>query len=611
MHAHPRMSLRTLLRELTGRLRPAHPLTQNRDLDALVIVSAYPNAEDAVLMLTAQEFMAAGRDYEGYQHFRRLGRARPGRDALLSLEGMMQARVADRVSLLRRVAWVKDAIVKLNAGAEDASLFGRLVRGLAFAELPARFGTARQAVDDLEACLSRRDAFPIDLERGIFRALGSAYRSVGDARAEEMTHRAGADPDDAGIVTNVSVDPVAGYRFCEPRLVREAEGVYVAEGFDFSNLVFLVDETGVVAIDAGTTVESSRAALAALRTITNAPVRTLILTHPHWDHVGGASAICEPETSVIAHADFPGELRRAVGYTPPFHWFFGSGKSNYDVAPDRLVSEETTLHHGALEMRLIPAPSGEARGSLFVYLPQHGLLVVGDVLMPYVGAPFTGEGSAEGYLDAIAAVRRIGARRLVHGHPPLTRNWTVDAMPGLEDALRATYDHAIAAASVARPLSDLLSDNFLPPSLENAPAAVQPYLVTREHFIRQIYREHAGRWAAHAEGLNVFTRSEWGAVLDSLAEHDTDHLIRVLDELLDNGDAAMAYEVVEAVSSRHPNSRSLKQRRDRAVRQLRERFQSIDPFSSIVYSEEGEKPLSPVAMPMRGPHPSPPGLATH
>jgi glyoxylase-like metal-dependent hydrolase (beta-lactamase superfamily II) len=603
------MSIRSQLRELTGSLRPAQPLTQNRELDALVAVSSYHGAVDGVLMLTAQEFMAAGRDYEGYLHFHELARAHPERMALVSLEGMMQARIADRVALLRRVAWVKKAIEKLNAGASNDSIFGRLVRGLVFAELPARFGTARQAVDDLEYCLARRDVFPADLDRGIFRALASAYRTLGDRRCDEMARRSAADRADAGILANVSVDPVAGYRFCEPRLIREAEGVFVAEGFDFSNIVFLLDEAaGVIAIDAGTTVDSTHAALAALRRVTSAPIRTLILTHPHWDHVGGAAALLGPDTAIVAHADFPDELRRVRAYKEPFHWFFGSGTRSYELTPNRLVSGEQTIRHGNLEVRLVPAPSGEARGSMFVHLPQHDLLVVGDVFMPYVGAPFIQEGSPEGYLAAIATVRRIAPKRLIHGHPPLTRLFTAEAMPGLDDALSATFAHVLTAVKEARSLPAVLAENFLPPSLRQTPTAVQPFLAVRDHFIQQIYREHGGRWTAHAEGLNLFTRGEWGAVLDSLAGHDVQRIARLLDDLLANGDAAMAYEIVEAVASRHPDDRSLDERRDRAVTQLRERYQSIDPFRSIVYSEEGRRPLSPVQLPTRGPHSPPPGV---
>jgi hypothetical protein len=118
------LSIRSMLRELTGSLRPAHPLTQNRELDALVQVSSYESADDSLLMLTAQEFMAAGR-VRGVLALCKLARAQPERMALASLEGMLQARVAHRVPLLGRIAWVKRAIARLNAGAANDSLSRR------------------------------------------------------------------------------------------------------------------------------------------------------------------------------------------------------------------------------------------------------------------------------------------------------------------------------------------------------------------------------------------------------------------------------------------------------------------------------------------------------
>src|SRR5262249_33480247 len=47
----------------------------------------------------------------------------------------------------------------------------------------------------------------------------------------------------------------------------------------------------------------------------------------------------------------------------------------------------------------------------------HDLLFVGDAFIPYSGAPFVAEGSAEGYLGAVAQVLELRPRRLVHGDP--------------------------------------------------------------------------------------------------------------------------------------------------------------------------------------------------
>src|SRR5262249_51261963 len=119
---------------------------------------------------------------------------------------------------------------------------------------------------------------------------------------------------------NLSVDSTHGFRFGDKRMVREADGVYVAQGYDFSNLVLFVGADMVVAIDAGTTEETAREAVTALRAITGAPIKYLILTHGHWDHVGGIDAVREPGTTVIARAGFGEELERSRSYTPPFKY---------------------------------------------------------------------------------------------------------------------------------------------------------------------------------------------------------------------------------------------------------------------------------------------------
>src|SRR6266850_1380404 len=240
-------------------------LAQNRELEGFAAAAAYPNAEPAVALLAAQQYLAAHREQEGYELFQRVG-------------------------------WVEDAIRKLDRGAEAEPVGGRLVRGLVFAELPGRFGKGQQALADLQASLANRDSFRIEIDRGILRAMVAAHRTLGDeARSRELLRRSGAQSLEApSVLTDVSIGPEDGFRFTRPELVREGEGIYVAEGFDFGNIAFLVNEEGVVAIDAGTTEESARAAMTALRRVTKAPVRYVILTHSHWDHVGGLAAVREP-----------------------------------------------------------------------------------------------------------------------------------------------------------------------------------------------------------------------------------------------------------------------------------------------------------------------------
>jgi glyoxylase-like metal-dependent hydrolase (beta-lactamase superfamily II) len=585
------------------------PLTQQRPLTSLLEAAAYPNSDVLVVLVTMQQLLASHREWEGYQYFGRLAEEQPSRRAFFrSLQATMQARVAGDVPLLRRVAWVEDAIRKLDDGATAEPLLGRLARGLVFADLPARFGKARQAVEDLEWCLVHRVELPLGLNRGIYRGLAAAYRTLGDPRrSQEMLARAGLpsldDPAVPRVLGDISVDAARGFRFGEKRLVREADGVYVAEGYDFSNLAFIVARTFVVAIDAGTTEETARDALTALRRVTQAPIKYVILTHGHWDHVGGLAAVREPGSTVIARVGFPQELQRSRDYRAPFQYFFGTGTMRLDARPDRLISAPETISEGGLDLALIPAPSGETADALYIHDRKHDLLFVGDAFMPYAGAPFVHEGSPEGYLGAIDTVLALHPRRLLHGHVPLTALFTTEAMPGLRDAMGALYRRTVNDARTARPLADVLHDDFLPDSLRAAPAAVQPYLITRDTFVQRLYTEHAGYWQSNGEGIDAFTRAEWAAAIDAIGGGSDAAFARAADDLEKRGDAALALRICDLGLVRHPSSATLHESRERALRTLRELHSQTNPFRFIVYSEWAARGLDPITAPEPAPAP--------
>jgi len=147
----------------------------------------------------------------------------------------MQARMACDVALLQRSAGSRTPSAS-SIVAPRRSRGRALVRGLVFAELPGRFGKGQQALADLQASLANRDSFRIEIDRGILRAMAAAYRTLGDEpRSRELLRQSGAQSLEApSVLTDVSVGPEEGFRFTKPALVREGEGIYVAEGFDFA-----------------------------------------------------------------------------------------------------------------------------------------------------------------------------------------------------------------------------------------------------------------------------------------------------------------------------------------------------------------------------------------
>src|SRR5262245_39636695 len=296
--------------------------------------------------------MAGRRDAEGLAYFRDRAASEPGRGLFLALEGVFQARRADSVSLFRRVAWVNDAVAKLDRAAALDPGLPRYLRGIVLAGLPPRFGKARAAVEDLTWMLDNKERFPVGLRRGAYYGLAQAYTTLGrPAEAREALARSGAsrlDPAAPVFSTDYSVSGRDGFRFRPARLVEFAPGVHVAQGFDFGDIGFVSTDEGIVAIDAGTTVETARTALQALRRVTSRPITHVILTHAHWDHIGGLGALLESNPQVIAQAAFADELRIVNSTGVPFKYFFGVAGSGrrYELRPHHLVSEPETLMVG-------------------------------------------------------------------------------------------------------------------------------------------------------------------------------------------------------------------------------------------------------------------------
>src|SRR5262245_42498212 len=123
------------------------PIVPDLELEALKEAVRWAKADVSAVMALASRLMAARRDAEGLAYFRERAASEPGRGLFLALEGVFQARQAGSVSLLRRVAWVNDAVAKLDrAVALDPGL-QRYLRADVVAGLPPRLGNA-QADDD-------------------------------------------------------------------------------------------------------------------------------------------------------------------------------------------------------------------------------------------------------------------------------------------------------------------------------------------------------------------------------------------------------------------------------------------------------------------------------
>jgi len=576
------------------------PIVPDLELEALKEAVSWAKADVAAVMTLAGRLMAGRRDAEAFAYFSERAASDPGRGLLLALEGVFQARQAGSVSLFRRAAWVNDAVAKLDRAVVLEPGLPRYLRGVVLAGLPERFGKAQAAVEDLTWVLHNKDRFPVGLRRGVYYGLAQAYTTLGrEAQARDALARSGSSRLDAAqpvFIADFSLSARDGFRFRPPRLVELAPGVHVAQGFDFADISFVSTDEGIVAIDAGTTEDTARAALKALRGVTSRPITHVILTHAHWDHIGGLGALLESNPQVIAQAAFADE-QRIVNHTGVrFKYFFGAVGSGrrYDVRPTHLVRGPEMLTVGGTRFVLYPAHGGETADALLIHVPDRGTLFVGDVFMPYLGAPFVAEGSAEGLFETMALIRSLQPRLLVHGHPPLTDIYTAQALPAIESALQELYQRVRTAVSEGRTLAEILHNNILPASLREHPGAVVPFLVMRDNFVKRVYHQSTGYWKPDGEGMEVLAPAEWAAALDLLGGQREDAFVRTVRGLAERGDDTLALKLADLGLVRYPSSEALTTLRHRALDNMRLRNQQMSPFKFIIYSEWAGAELSPI-----------------
>ena len=566
-------------------------------VEALKTAAGWPGADRATLVTLATVLAATGADAEGARFFQSLATGQRGQVAPLALAGFFQVREGQDVPA---------GLAKLDQAAEQDLGLPQYYRGLALAGLPQKAGKAGQAVADLEFVLTVRDQFPSAMIRAVHHGLAAAHSALGNTQqashAAAASGLASAPPGTRLEFGGYWVNRAEGIHMTSPRITRPAPSIQVAEGYDFGDFAFVATSDGVVAVDAGTAPRRVAAALADADLATG-DVTHIIFTHAHFDHAGGVAALLRPSTTVIAQAGFPAELDRQHANFVPFGYFTGDGAGFGRGGPaqpptisvDRLVSEPTTLTIGGTELVLYPATGGETSDALLIYLPESGVLFTGDVMMPYLGAPFFAEGSPDGLIETLEFITALRPRTLVHGHTVLTELFTTEAVAGLVPALRELREHALAGIRVGTTLTDLLEANVLPGVLRELPAAVGPYLAVRDHFVQRLHRQHTGYWQPDGQGLEPIAPRQRAAALNLLAGGRPEPFAETARTLLAQRDHALALEIATAGLARHPGHEELAQLRLQALHRLMERHQLQDPFRFLIYADMAGAEIGPAA----------------
>ncbi len=335
-------------------------------------------------------------------------------------------------------------------------------------------------------------------------------------------------------------------RGMDQALLKIGSSAYLAYGWDITSPMMVVGDDGIIIIDPPMSMEAGEETLAAFRRVTDKPVKAIVYTHNHIDHVAAVKAFTTEEevaagkVDIYAHETLmqgvinwastvgPIEGRRTSytaaaflpkGPTGSVHDALGPTARQGDVTfipPTKTFSDELDVVISGIKMHLKFVPS-ETPDEIVAWFPDLKLLHYAEVMQgenwPNV---YTIRGTK--YRDPVQWFKSIDVMREfpaelaagAHGRPIVGYDNIQNMLTAYRDAIQFVHDQTIRYMNQGYTPEQLVDLVALPPHLAKHPW-LNEYYGTVKHVVRNIYNGYLGWFQADPWALDPLPYAERAA----------------------------------------------------------------------------------------------------
>ncbi|ANO35047.1 MBL fold metallo-hydrolase [Vibrio breoganii] len=316
-------------------------------------------------------------------------------------------------------------------------------------------------------------------------------------------------------------------RKMDQAVIQVDHNVYLAYGFGLDTPVMIEGDDGIIIVDPGESVQMAQAAKEQFRKITDKPVKAIVYSHNHIDHISGVRAwtndeeVASGEVQIIAQegltaavANWSSNLGTLFGhrtsYTGAKHVEEGEhGTVNDGLGPRFMQGDisfiepnvvfkdkiETTI--AGVKLEIVNVPS-ETKDEVVVYLPEQKILHAAEVLQ---GENFPNLHTIRGtkfrdpsmWFKGIDIMRQFDTEVMInsHGRPVEGKEAVANVLTAYRDAIQYTHDQTIRYMNKGMTPDELVEVVKLPKHLAEHPWLGEHY-GTVAHAVRQIYVGYNG-----------------------------------------------------------------------------------------------------------------------